>query len=153
MSPDDDYPDVDLPAFALVNCIAQVDLAHLQELLHRRGFLIINLNGKLVRDKATLLAQAEADLPPVAGMRPGNWDALADYLWNGLHDLDHDQVALLWTDADQIVHGDLQDFLDGLRVFTSVADSVRDGAAGSPRSTTLLIFLVGDGPEFRRLEA
>ncbi|MGH3901191.1 MAG: hypothetical protein ACRDTA_23665 [Pseudonocardiaceae bacterium] len=84
-------------------------------------------------------------------MRPGNWDALADYLWNGRYDLGHEQVALVWTDADQIVHGDLQDFLDGLRVLTGVADSVRQGASGSSPPITLLIFLVGDGPEFRRL--
>jgi hypothetical protein len=144
---DDDYT----PAFGPVNCVAQVDLARLREVLRRHGFAVIDLDGKAVRDKATLLAQAEFDLPPVEGMRPGNWDALADYLWNGLYESGEERVALVWTDADQIVHGDLQDLLDGLRVLTSVADSIREGVS-FPQRTTLLIFLVGEGPEFRHLE-
>ena len=144
--------DADIPAFTLVNCVAQIDLPQLQELLHSTGFHVIALDGKLVNDKASFLAQAEIDLPHVAGMRPANWDALADYLWNGLYELGEEQVALVWTDADQTVHGDLQDLMDALRVITGVADGVRDGH-GFPRPTTLLIFLVGDGPEFRRLAA
>ena len=141
MSPED----ADVPPFALVNCVAQVDLLKLEEVLHGAGFHVIGLDGKLVRDKASFLAQAEVDLPQVAGMRPGNWDALADYVWNGLHELGEEQVALLWTDADQTVHGDLQDFLDVLQVLTGVAAGIQP--------TTFLIFLLGDGPEFRRLAA
>jgi hypothetical protein len=143
MTPDDE------PAFAPVTCVAQVDLAQLEEALAGYGFAVIGLDGKLVRDKATLLAQAEADLPPVEGMRPGNWDALADYLGNGLAELGEERVALVWTDADQIVQGDLQDLLDGLRVLTGVADAVRAGE-GLPHPIDLMIFLVGDGPGFRR---
>jgi hypothetical protein len=132
------------PAFALVNCVAQVDLLQLEEVLHRSGYSVIGLDGKLVRDKASFLAQAEVDLPKVDGMRPGNWDALADYLWNGLQQLGEEQVALLWTDADQTVHGNLQDFVDVLLVLTGVATGIQP--------ITFLIFLVGDGPEFRRLD-
>lgn len=144
--------DADLPPFTLVNCVAQVDLPRLEELLRGAGFHVIALDGKLVNDKASLLGQAELDLPPVAGMRPANWDALADYLWNGLRELGEEQVALVWTDADRTVHGDLQDLMDALRVLTGVADAILEGD-GFPQPTTLLIFLVGDGPEFRRLDA
>jgi Barstar (barnase inhibitor) len=138
-------------AFSPVNCVAQADLVPLRDALDGGGFAVLTLDGKPVRDKESLLAQAEIDLPPVEGMRPVNWDALADYLWNVLAELHAEQVALVWTDADQIVHGDLQDLLDALRVFAGVADGVQDGTGGFPRPTTFLIFLVGEGPEFRRL--
>jgi len=140
----------DEPPFAPVTCVAQVDLAELEEVLRGFGFAVLTLNGKGVRDKATLLAQAEADLPPVEGMRPGNWDALADYFWNGLLALGEERVALVWTDADQILQGNLQDLLDALRVLGGVADAVREGG-GLPRPTTVLIFLLGAAPGFPSL--
>ena len=56
----------------------------------------------------------------------------------------------MWTDADQIVQGDLQDLLDALRVLGGVADAVREGG-GLPRPTDVLVFLVGDAPGFPSL--
>ena len=140
----------DEPPFALVTCVAQVDLAELEDVLRGYGFAVLTLHGKTVRDKATLLAQVETDLPHIEGMRPGNWDALADWFWNLLRVLDGDRVALLWTDADQIVQGDLQDLLDALRVLGGVADAVREGG-GLPRPTAVLIFLLGDARGFPSL--
>jgi len=55
--------EADMPAFALVNCIATQDLERLTGLLERQDFLVIRLDGTNVTDKASFLKQAEADLP------------------------------------------------------------------------------------------
>ena len=143
--------EADMPAFALVNCIATQDLERLTGLLERQDFLVIRLDGTNVTDKASFLKQAEADLPRPTDLFPHNWDALADTLWNGLFDLKANQVALVWTQAQRLAHGDLQDFLDAIRILSDVARQVMDGANSFPRPLTMLLFLVGDGSEFRRL--
>ncbi len=58
----------------------------------------------------------------------------------------------MWTDADQTVHGDFQDLLDAVGLLTGVAEALQEGD-GLPAPTTLRIFRVGDGPEFRPLDA
>lgn len=57
----------------------------------------------------------------------------------------------MWTQAQRLAHGDLQDFLDAIRILSDVARQVMDGANSFPRPLTMLLFLVGDGSEFRRL--
>lgn len=141
-------PGIDAPAFAVVNCVAQADGGRLTEILDRQGFAAITLDGRSVHDEPTLLAQAGIDLPAVADMRPGNLDALAEYFGSGLYELGQERIALLWTDVEQILSGDLEAFLNGVHVFTRIASSVRDDRT---YPLDVLIFLLGNGPGFRPL--
>jgi len=142
---------IDLPSFALVNCIASANTRDLWSLLGQQAYHILHLHGDGVVDKASLLAQAKNDLPHVDDLEPHNWDALSDYLWNGLYDLDSDKVAVIWTDSQQLAHADLQDFLDAVRIFSDLSRQLGQAEGGFPRPMILLLFLVGDGPEYRAL--
>lgn len=141
---------LDEAGFALVNCIAAADRDDLASRLAAYGFVSITLYGARVHDKESFLGQAAIDLP-CGDLQPHNWDALADVGWNVLYDLQADRVALVWTDAQNMVNGDLQDFLDAVRVLTDVSRSVLQGSGGFPRRTAFLLFLVGEGPQFRSL--
>jgi hypothetical protein len=143
----------DAPAFSVVNCVAADDAADLAIVLEQDGYHILYLNGLAVVDKPSLLAQAKLDLPAVPDLEPHNWDALSDYLWNGLFDLPHDRIALVWKDAHVLAHSDLQTLLEAVRVITDLARQVVQAAGGFPHSLTLLLFLVGYGPEYRPLSA
>jgi hypothetical protein len=142
----------DGPAFSVVTCLASSDEEALRGILDRRGFSTFTLHGAGVHDKSGFLKQAAADLPTSEGMDPHNWDAFADVLWNVVYEADAEQVGLLWTGADSLAHSDLQDFLDAVRGIIDVARSVMSGEGSFPRETTMLTFLLGSGPEFRRLE-
>lgn len=142
-----------VPTFSLVNCIASQDGDALMALLAEEGYHVIPLHGESVVDRASLFAQAKQDFPSVEGLSPHNWDALADYLWNGLYDLNTDTVALVWTDAHQIVDRDLQDFLTAVITLTHLSRELAASAGGFNRSLTLLLFFVGDGVSFRPLSA
>ncbi|MFJ7126897.1 barstar family protein [Streptomyces sp. NPDC098101] len=54
--------------------------------------------------------------PPLSTTRHV-WDALADSLWNGLHDLDVPHAVVVWPDAGPVAeaHGDYAIALDILR--------------------------------------
>jgi Barstar (barnase inhibitor) len=136
------------PTFALVNAVAATEADRLASLLEQRGFALLTLHGDEVRDKASFLRQVAADLPPIEGMEAHNWDAFADWYWNVLFEAEDDQVALLWTAAQVMAHGELTDFLDAVRILTDAARSIMDAG---PRDRAVLLFLIGDGPEFRPL--
>lgn len=141
----------DGPVFGLLNCLSTTDEPAVRALLAERGFATLELRGEMVRDKAELLDQFAAGLPGVGDLRPHNWDALADVLWNVLYDLDEERVALVWTGAQTLVESDLQDLLDAVRVVSDVARSVGSASGGFPRQTTFVLVMLGDGPQFRRL--
>jgi Barstar (barnase inhibitor) len=128
-------------AFALINVVAATDLDRLVAALADEGYVAIVLDGSNITDKASLLAQADIDLPRPDDLHPHNWDALADTLWNGLVDAAADQLAIVWTGAHHLARSDLQDFLTAVDILARTARDV-------PKA--VLIFLVGDGPEFRR---
>jgi hypothetical protein len=143
-------PAGDDPTFSLVNTVAAADEDRLVALLDQRGFARLMLNGQEVRDKASFLRQVTTDLPAVEGMEAHNWDAFADLYWNIVFEITDDQVALVWTAAQVMVHGDLTDFLDAVRILSDVARSIMND---EPRKQAVLLFLVGDGREFRPLPA
>ncbi len=148
---DEEFEQSDMPFFSVVNCIESAYSQSLFSLLAHQHYHILHLDGSKVVDKASLLLQTKNDLPPVDDLNPHNWDALADYLWNGLYDLKSNAVALVWTDAHRLAGSDLQDFLNAVRIFSDVSRQVARGEGGFPRPMTLLLFLVGDGNEYRSL--
>lgn len=137
--------------FRLLNTLAQADLPRLLARLDAQGCRVLTVQGGHAVDKASFLHRVAVDVPGPEGMLPDSWDAFADYLWNSLYDGGSDLVALVWTGAQAMAHNDLGDLLDAVRVMTDVARQVLTTSAGFPRETTLLLFLVGEGPEFRRL--
>ncbi len=129
------------PVFSLINCFASTALDHVTAALSDQGFAVVRFDGDGVTDKASFLERADRDLPRPADLHPHNWDALNDTLWNGLDDLGQPAIAIVWTDAQQMVAGDLQDFLTAVDIMAGVARSV---------DASVLLVFIGDGPAFRR---
>lgn len=137
----------DPPTFSIINAVNADDLDALVGALGDQGFEVIRLDGRAVADKAGFLERADRDLPRPDDLHPHNWDALADTWWNGLVDLaeaGHDQIALVWTDADDLARADLETFLTAVDVLVRVAREV---------DPVVIVCTVGSGPEFRRLTA
>lgn len=131
--------------FSIVNAIAGDHLDRLLTELDQQGFHVVRFDGGGVTDKDTFLARAATDLPRPDDLHPHNWDALADTWWNGLLDLadaGHDRIALVWTATHELARHDLQDFVTALDVLVRVARDVEP---------SVIVCLVGDGPEYRRL--
>ncbi|CAN5611490.1 hypothetical protein BH23ACT3_BH23ACT3_12000 [soil metagenome] len=131
--------------FSIVNAIAVDHLDALLAELDRQEFQVVRLDGRGATDKDTFLARADTDLPRPDDLHPHNWDALADTLWNGLIDLaaaGHHQIAVVWTAANELARSDLQDFVTAVDVLVQVARDVEP---------SVIVCLVGDGPEYRHL--
>ena len=128
--------------FSFLNAVATDDLEELLRALSADDITPIRFDGSGVTDKDSFLARADTDLPRPEDLHPHNWDALADTLWNGLATAEGTMLAIVWTDAHEMAHGDLQDFLVAVDVLITAARSA---------SVPVLLFLVGDGPGFRPL--
>jgi hypothetical protein len=128
--------------FSFLNAVATDDLDDLLGALAADDITPIRFDGSGVTDKDSFLARADIDLPRPEDLHPHNWDALADTLWNGLAATEGAMLAIVWTDADRMAHGDLQDFLVAVDLLVTAARSA---------SVPVLLFLVGSGAGFRRL--
>jgi Barstar (barnase inhibitor) len=116
--------------------------------LRDAGITILELDGSEVRDKRSLLRQAERDLPFPPDLPPRGWDGFVDGLWAGLADRDDTAAAIVWTDAQRMLEGALADLLVATRLFATLASQVGTTERGFPRELDLRTFLVGEGPNF-----
>lgn len=120
----------------------------LEETLRDEGYAVLRLDGADIHDQESLLRQAERDLPFPPDLPPRGWDGFLAGLWNGLAGLDSAEVAIVWTDADRMLEGGLEDLLVAARLFGSLASQVGTTERGFPRETVLRTFLVGEGRNF-----
>jgi len=135
--------------FGLTNCIAQSQAEVLRAELDKRQYTVLELHGEFVYDKISFLRQAATDLPqPPDLISRDNWDAFADSLWWGLAALDGTKFAIIWTNAQNILRSGLGDLLIALSCFTDIANSIRNAEHGFPRPSEVIVFLLGDGPNF-----
>ncbi|MFN3653215.1 MAG: barstar family protein [Armatimonadota bacterium] len=138
-------------AFSQTNFVHSADLDALRSTLVARGFTLLELDGRQVRDKHSFLLQVRSDFPSPEGLEPHNWDAFSDCLWLSLRELGAANVAVVWTQVERMLDGGLPDLLTAVSCLEQVAISVAGTEEGFPRATALLIFLVGEGPNFPRL--
>ena len=75
--------------------------------------------------------------PFLRDLPPRGWDGFLAGLWNGLAGLDSAEVAIVWTDADRMLEGGLEDLLVAARLFGSLASQVGTTERGFPRETVL----------------
>lgn len=137
------------PAFderSVVTCVPTS--ARPQLLGELEGVRTLHLDGGGVVDKPGFLARVERDLPMPGGLRPGNWDALADVLWGSFGAMPETEVALVWDDAHVLLEASLSTFLQALAILVSVAGSVATTETGFPHEMAVRLFLVGDGSNF-----
>lgn len=95
-----------------------------------------------ILDQATFFAAVRETLPldpPVRTDR--SWDALADSLWEGLHRLDGNKIAIIWPDAARMASSDPGAFDTATAVLADTAHLLADDDAtlGNPKRLAVLV--------------
>ena len=132
-----------------INRVNQSQLDKVMATLAELGYRIFTLDGKNIHDKLSYLAQAAQDLPqPPDLVSRNNWDAFNDSLWFGLHELLDNRVAFVWTDAQDMMHGDQKDFLIAVDILEELSGNVAHTEHRFSHPMDLRTFLFGEGDEF-----
>lgn len=133
----------------VVNLVGTEALPDLDASLREWGWTAWRLDGSRVVDAQSLWARSGIDLPDPFPVRPlVGFDAYADALRAAAATSPADDVALVWTQAHQMLEGGLGDLLTAVSVLRRASQQLAalDPAAGGP--TALYTFLVGEGPNF-----
>jgi len=69
------------------------------------------------------------------------WDALADSLWEGLHELGVDEVVILWSGSDNLRAADPDEFGIACDVMRDLAGSLGDRTLTVDRPVEVTIYL------------
>jgi hypothetical protein len=77
--------------------------------------------------------------PPIVSDR--SWDALSDSLWEGLHNLDSDKIAIIWPGAEEMANAQKEDFEIAASVLSDVSELLVDVEAtvGDPQKVLVLL--------------
>lgn len=103
------------------------------------------LPSRGVVDRASFFAAVCATVPldpPIVSDR--SWDALADSLWEGLHQRPEKQIVILWPNAREMAGGDPGEYRLALEVLGEVARSLGDHEATVGRPQVLCILVEAD---------
>jgi hypothetical protein len=117
--------------------------------LQKHGFAVYVLDGNSIFDEGSFLRTFARDVPfevfhPGDLIPPVNWNAFGDCLSSGLGSRPETRVAILWDGADRMLDGNLPFLLNAVERITWEADRVW----GYDPPIMLVVFLVGDGPNF-----
>jgi hypothetical protein len=123
----------------VINVMAQRELDALLAELAAPGVRTLRLDGSAVHDAQSLFAAAGDQL--FGGEPIANWDSFADVLLNNAA-AQEGETALVWTGAEQMLHGDLAGLLTFADMESDIARRVR--AIGPSLST----YLLGSSEEF-----
>jgi len=135
---------------SVITCIDVECLPKLRQMLDSEGFHVVQLDGEYISDACTFYEQATRILPldpPIVGAV--NWDAFVDSVWGGLDDLGEQKVAVVWTRAENMLRGGLQDLLEIVLSFQHLASLISTREYGIQHPVRLLVLLVGKGDNFR----
>ncbi len=95
-----------------------------------------------VVDRASFFDAVRATLPLDPPLQGGaSWDALADSLWEGLHQAGARRVWISWPGADAMAQVASDDFALAIRVMASVIEQLGDATAtnGRPTAVTFIV--------------
>ncbi len=140
--------------FPVLSCVNAQSLNALKSMLQMMAYKVFEIDGSRIEDAQTFFQIAKKVLPldpPISGRV--NWDALSDSMWGGVDRLGEPRVAYVWTNVERMLDRGLYDLLMASSCFQDVAVSVHDPQHGISTVVDLLVFLVGEGNNFRALEA
>lgn len=129
-----------------VNCIAHEDAGALGDVLAERGAEVLEFDGARATDGASLQAELVTQFDLGEAFEATSWDVFRDATFELLRATGPGPVALVWSHADALVSGDLQDLLTAAGMLD--AKAIADRRSGDRELT---VFLLGDGPGYRRL--
>jgi barstar (barnase inhibitor) len=76
--------------------------------------------------------------PPI---KLGKWEALSDSLWEGLHALNADKVAILWPDSDRLRRADSDAYASAVDMFRDLVFGLADPKFTVDHVTRVLVLL------------
>ena len=123
---------------------SSTDVRNSQVQFERRGWRVFVLPDG-IDSKRSFFDAVTATLPldpPLARARDV-WEALDDSLWQGLHDLPDDQVAVLWPDAGILAEADPDAYEVVLGIFTALSRGLMDSAYIADGPETTLAVVIG----------
>jgi barstar (barnase inhibitor) len=130
-------------------CVNSDCLSEIRDALSAMGFRVFELDGGKISDLSSFFQEIIHVLPnnpPLSG-RP-NLDAFLDSVWEGMDELGEDNVALLWTNADNMLGGSLQGLFVVSDCLQEIARSLRTSPSRNAKGFSLQVFLFGSGSDF-----
>ncbi|MFN3254760.1 MAG: barstar family protein [Ilumatobacter sp.] len=130
--------------YSLWNLCAQADAPTLLDALDRSGFAL-----RSVETAGVSTAQEFIDrCAETFGFPSGGWDSFGDDMWNVLFpdDDEGDKVAFVWNHADALLDEGLDAMLHAVDVLAHT------GRAAYADGVEIITFLLGDGPNFARVD-
>src|SRR6266404_6912964 len=144
----------ELTKFRVINCVSQEALARLRSFLNDNGFSIFELDGTKIDDAPSFFIESAKKLPQDPSLSGNvNWDAFIDSIWGGLAELGKERVAFIWTNDQRMLEHGLKDLLTANGCLEHIASTMNTTKYGISRPVKLLVFLVGEGNNFKQLEA
>lgn len=134
------------PLLEYLSCIRSADRAALLKNLSDWGFTTVIFNGEKVHNAQELFQQVGLQLGLQEAMKPKSWDSFRDALFEVMTQSQKAEIALIWDSSDQMLAGDLQDFLQAMNILESVAISTRRA-----REIDSYTFLLGASDAYRPL--
>ncbi len=138
------------PRLRVVNFVSSKSLANVRQFLKQYGFCVFELIGESIEDAQSFFAKAHNLFPqdPPLGSRV-NWDAFLDSLRGGLANLEEKRVAFIWTNAEKMLGHGIADLFIAAECFQQLASDVATTEYGLSEPIELLIFLIGEGDNFK----
>ncbi|MFC8340841.1 barstar family protein [Streptomyces rubiginosohelvolus] len=108
----------------------------------RRGIPVLTLSTAGRTDKEAFFTAVRNALPldPPLGTFRRVWDALADSVWGGLHELKSPRVIIVWPDTRPVA-GAERDFRTALSILRDVAASLADDRDTGGRPTQVSVYV------------
>lgn len=136
-----------------INFVRRESLEILRASLKKKGFRIFQMDGDNVKDAKSFfkkIVNVFPQDPPLSGKC--NWDAFTDSLWGGLDEIAQERVAFIWTRVEEMFEYGIPDLFTALDCFKELGSSVSNQDYGISKPVQLLIFLVGNGKNFKLFE-
>jgi hypothetical protein len=127
-----------LNGLAVINFVAQADYRKLLDMVEATNGRVLELDGRLIDNKASLLRSLTEklgpDSPPLTG-----WDALRDTIRTLVGPGEF--VALVWTYVHHMLDGSLADLI-------TAADILMDVSRQTYPHSVFVTMMMGEGPNF-----
>ncbi|MFI0242936.1 barstar family protein [Streptomyces sp. NPDC016845] len=129
---------------ALENVVitSKEDVLEILSMAERAGVPVFSLHTEGRTDRESFFRAVKEVVPldpPLRSTR--SWDALADSMWEGLHELKAPRVLIVWPDAYPAEEDEDGDFRTALMVMDDVAKDLADVQLTAGTAVSLSIYV------------
>lgn len=136
--------------FSAITFMNEKSIKELVKYLEQEHFAIYELDGTGINDIKTFFKTIINVLPldpPLSGNV--NYDAFVDSVWGGFDTLGRERVALVWTDSENMLYSDYNNFIKISELFYDLEKSLKTTEFGLEKTIIFLVFMIGKGEKFK----